>query len=143
MITRGSHNDRGFVLVMTLLFASLLVILIVPYISRVSTEYNLMSKMCNSNIAFNVAEAGIERAIWEIPWGGKFTTAPWTVSGSGWTTRSSYPNGIPFQKPGVRWQPGWQMRDASESPAEHSTHWPTVYSEIMPIYWDLITPLPF
>ena len=58
-------KNKGIVLVITLLIASILIIIALPYIARVATEYRLMSKMSNSTLALNLAEAGIERGIWE------------------------------------------------------------------------------
>lgn len=37
-----------------------------PYVSRVVTDYGLTSKTYNSTAALDLAEAGIERALWEI-----------------------------------------------------------------------------
>ncbi|MDP3790517.1 MAG: hypothetical protein Q8R38_00520 [Candidatus Omnitrophota bacterium] len=61
-----SKKNKGVVLITTILIASILIIIAIPYISRVASEYRLMSKMYKSTLALNLAEAGIERAIWEI-----------------------------------------------------------------------------
>lgn len=71
------NMSKGFVLVSSLLFASILLLIILPYVSRVVTEYRLTTKIYNSTAALDIAEAGIERAIWEIRY---------NASGfSGWT----------------------------------------------------------
>ncbi len=60
------HNRKGFVLVLSLLTTAILLALVMPYVSRVVTDYGLTSKIYNSTSALNLAEAGVERAIWEI-----------------------------------------------------------------------------
>lgn len=63
------NNRSGFVLVLSLLTTSVLLALIISYVSRVVTDYRLTSKIHNSTAALNLAEAGIEMALWEINWG--------------------------------------------------------------------------
>jgi Tfp pilus assembly protein PilX len=60
------NKNKGIVLVAALLIATILIIITLPYISRVAGEYKMMSKMYNSTLALDLAEAGVERAIWEI-----------------------------------------------------------------------------
>ena len=60
------HNRRGFVLVLSLLTTAVLLALVVSYVSRVITDCRLTSKTYNSTAALNLAEAGVERALWEI-----------------------------------------------------------------------------
>lgn len=93
-IFRHSYRgNKGFALTTTLLATSVLLILAIPYISRVGGEYRLMTKMHDSTVALNVAEAGIERAIWEIAhnsstfngWahtGTSSTPQTWTINNS-------------------------------------------------------------
>ena len=63
------HNRKGFVLVLSLLTTTILLALVIPYVSRVVTDYRLTSKIYNSTAALDLAEVGIERALWEINWG--------------------------------------------------------------------------
>lgn len=62
------RDRKGFVLVLSLLTTTVLLALIIPYVSRVVTDYGLTSKIYNSTAAIDLAEAGIERALWEIIW---------------------------------------------------------------------------
>ena len=59
-------NLRGFALITSVLIISILIPLVIAYIARVTAEYRFTSKFYNSIAAFNLAEAGIERALWEI-----------------------------------------------------------------------------
>ena len=62
----AKYGKRGFVLVLSLLTATILLALIIPYVSRVVTDYGFTSKTHDSIAALNLAEAGAERAIWGI-----------------------------------------------------------------------------
>lgn len=80
-----ASKRRGFVLVTSILSTSIIIIVTLPYISRVANEYQQMAKIHNSTAALDVAEAGIERALWEISYGAN--KAAFTSSGyiTGWT----------------------------------------------------------
>lgn len=84
---RNHYNNKGFILVTALLVSAILLIIVIPYISRVAAEYRLVSKMHSSTIAINVAEAGIERAIWEICYNGSAFSG-WTHVGTGLTDQT-------------------------------------------------------
>jgi len=60
------YDRKGFVLVLSLLTTTILLALVMPYVSRVVTDYGLTSRIYNLNSALNMAEAGIERKIFEI-----------------------------------------------------------------------------
>ena len=62
----STTDKKGFVLVTSLLAVSIMVLIALPYTTRTATEYRLMSKMLSSSIAIDIAEAGADRAIWEI-----------------------------------------------------------------------------
>ena len=81
MKTITHHNRKGFVLVSTLLFAAISLILLIPYASRVLAELKYTSIVSNSNAAINLAEAGIERVLWETIWNSNTFSAA-----SGWTS---------------------------------------------------------
>lgn len=86
-----NKRAKGFVLVTTLLIVVVLMVLIEPYVMRVATEYRLMSKMRDSYVALNVAEAGIEHAIWEIRYNGRDFDGNYDVDGTGnqtWTLQN-------------------------------------------------------
>jgi len=78
MKTAIKHKRKGFVLIIALFATSIALILLLSYISRVVTDYKLTSKIYASTTALNLAEAGIERALWEIRWNGS--------AFNGWTT---------------------------------------------------------
>lgn len=83
-------NLRGFALITSVLIVSILIPLVIAYIARVTTEYRFTSKFYNSVAAFNLAEAGIERALWEISYNGSaFSGWSASVDGSGNTTITS------------------------------------------------------
>ena len=60
------NGRKGFVLVLALLTTSVLLILMIAYILRVVADYRFTAKIYNSTVAFDLAEAGAERALWEI-----------------------------------------------------------------------------
>ena len=65
---RENNKQKGFVLITALLTASILLILTIPYVSRVATEHKLTQKMYSATAAFDLAEAAVERALWEVNW---------------------------------------------------------------------------
>jgi len=69
MNNKPKRDQRGFALVLALLTASVSLILMMAYISRVVGDYRFTAKVYNSTVALDLAEAGIERALWEISWG--------------------------------------------------------------------------
>lgn len=74
-------NRRGFALVTALLIIAVLIVIVIACMARLFVEYRLASKFYDSTAAFNLAEAGIERALWEICYNNS------SFSGaSGWTT---------------------------------------------------------
>ncbi len=73
-----NNNRKGFMLVLSLLTASILLILTMAYIGRVVADYRFTSKIYNSTDALNLAEAGVERALWEIRYN--------NMAFSGWAT---------------------------------------------------------
>ena len=85
----GKHNRKGFILVLSLLTASVILILVIPYISRVVADYRFTTKIYNSTAALDLAEAGIERALWEIGYNSMgFTGWAAVTDGDGNTTRT-------------------------------------------------------
>jgi len=84
MKTVIKHNRKGFVLIFALLTTSISLVLLIPYISRVVADYRFTSKVYNSTVALNLAEAGVERALWEIRWNNS-TFSGWTPTADGYT----------------------------------------------------------
>jgi hypothetical protein len=73
VIIKTKHRRQGFVLISALLITSVLLLLLLPYASRVLTDFKLTSIVNNSTAAVNLAEAGAERAIWEIRYNNKMS----------------------------------------------------------------------
>lgn len=68
-----NEHERGSVLVITLLVTVMLLILILPFLTKLSGAYRLTEKSYRTLVATNLAEAGIERAIWELNYGSIWT----------------------------------------------------------------------
>lgn len=62
-------EERGVVFVVALLVTSVLLILAVPFLFKLSAQYRNTDRSFKSLAALNLAEAGIERAIWELNFG--------------------------------------------------------------------------
>ena len=60
------NGRRGFALVLALLTTTISLILMMAYISRVVADYRFTAKIYSSTVALDLAEAGVERALWEI-----------------------------------------------------------------------------
>jgi hypothetical protein len=88
-------GKKAFVLVASLLFSSILVILVLPYVARITTEYQLMTKIYSSTAALDLAEAAVERGLWEIAHN-SCTFSGWatTFDGSNNQTSSTTANGV-------------------------------------------------
>jgi len=66
MKTKTKHSRKGFVLITALLITSISLLLLMPYAASVLADLKLTSIVNNSTMALNLAEAGVERAIWKI-----------------------------------------------------------------------------
>ena len=60
------NEEEGFVLIVSTIIMSLFLLLAVPFLTQMSMEYRLNEKSSQSIVALSLAEAGIERAIWEF-----------------------------------------------------------------------------
>lgn len=85
-----TKRNEGFVMVMTLCFAVLLILAIIPLITWAVNEYMWTSRSFAALQALNLADAGAELGIWEIVYNGEqFTswsgTNPKTMSISSFT----------------------------------------------------------
>ncbi len=76
---------RGFALVLALLTTSISLILMMAYISRVVGDYKFTGKIYTQTAALDLAEAGAERALWEINWGPNKAQFASTGYITGWT----------------------------------------------------------
>ncbi|MEE8376945.1 MAG: hypothetical protein V3R45_01115, partial [Candidatus Aminicenantaceae bacterium] len=68
-----NEHERGSVLIIALLVTLMLLILIMPFLAKLSGAYRLTEKSYRTLVATNLAEAGIERAIWELNYGSIWT----------------------------------------------------------------------
>ncbi len=62
----ANQEEKGVVLVISLLITVALLILIMPFLFKLSGEYRSTDRTFKSMAAINLAEAGVERAIWEL-----------------------------------------------------------------------------
>ncbi len=60
------RREGGFVLFLGVLIMAFLLLLAVPFLFQLNTEQRLTEKSAKSFAAVSLAEAGIERAIWEL-----------------------------------------------------------------------------
>jgi len=85
-------RERGSVLAISLLVSVFMAILAIPFITKYASRFRLTGKSFGSLAALNLAEAGLERAIWELnfgdisSWSG--TSAQRTLSISNFTASS-------------------------------------------------------
>jgi len=72
-VRKHNEKERGAVLIIALLVTLMLLILTMPFLTRLSGAYRLTEKSYRTLVATNLAEAGIERAIWELNYGSIWT----------------------------------------------------------------------
>ncbi len=63
---KNKHEERGFVLVVGVIITTFLLLLAIPFMFKITTERRLSDKSLQTLSAISLAEAGIERAIWEM-----------------------------------------------------------------------------
>jgi len=68
-IDKSKNEEKGFVLVVGMMVMSVLLLLAVPFLYQLSFENRLTNKSYKSSAALSLAEAGVERAIWELNYG--------------------------------------------------------------------------
>ena len=82
----ANQEEKGAVLVISLLVTVALLIVIMPFLFKLSGEYRKTDRTFKSLAALNLAEAGVERAIWELnfgdisTWSGDSTARTLTLS---------------------------------------------------------------
>ena len=64
-----SNKEQGFVLIVGLVVMGVLLLLAIPFLYHVSFENKLTTKTYKSSAAMSLAEAGVDRAIWELNYG--------------------------------------------------------------------------
>ncbi len=72
-VRKHNKNEQGAVLIIALLVSLMLLILSMPFLTKLSGAYRLSEKSYRTLAATNLAEAGIERAIWELNYGSIWT----------------------------------------------------------------------
>ncbi len=70
---KHDEKERGTVLVIALLVTVMLLILTMPFLTKLSGAYRLTEKSYRTLAATNLAEAGIELAVWELNYGSIWT----------------------------------------------------------------------
>ncbi len=68
-IDKSKNEEKGFILVVGMIVMSCLLLLTVPFLYQLSFENRLTTKSYKSSAAISLAEAGVERAIWELNYG--------------------------------------------------------------------------
>lgn len=77
------HEQKGMILVIALMVSFVMVIIAVPFLFKLSGQYRISEKSYKSLAALNLAEAGVERAIWELNYGDILSwgeSSPWTMA---------------------------------------------------------------
>lgn len=59
-------KERGAVLVIAILISLMMLLLAMPFLTKLSGQYRITEKSYRQLAALNLAEAGVERAIWEL-----------------------------------------------------------------------------
>ena len=66
---KNRDKERGFILVVGMIVMTFLLLLALPFLFQTSVESRLTDKSYKVSTALSLAEAGIERAIWELNYG--------------------------------------------------------------------------
>jgi hypothetical protein len=65
----GRQKEQGFVLVVGMVIMGVLLLLAIPFLYQLTFENRLTDKSFKSSAATSLAEAGVDRAIWELNYG--------------------------------------------------------------------------
>ena len=60
------HKEQGVVLIIAVIMMAFLLLLVIPFLSQLSNDNMASRKFTKSSVALSLAEAGIERSIWEF-----------------------------------------------------------------------------
>ncbi len=69
MSVKNRDKEQGFILIIGMIVMTFLLLLALPFLFQTSVEYRLTDKSYKVSTALSLAEAGIERAIWELNYG--------------------------------------------------------------------------
>ena len=65
-IVRKTDHERGMILVVATIVVIAMTIMATPFLAKLSSQYRITDKSYKSLAAFNLAEEGIDRALWEM-----------------------------------------------------------------------------
>ncbi len=83
---KSKHKEQGFTLIIGVIIMAFLLLLAAPFLFQTSFENRLTAKSYKSSVALSLAEAGVERAIWELnyvdisSWSGDSSLRTMTIS---------------------------------------------------------------
>lgn len=63
------HEEQGFILIVGVMVMAFLLLLALPFLYQLSLENRVTNKSYKASVALSLAEAGVERAIWELNYG--------------------------------------------------------------------------
>ena len=66
---KNRDKEQGFIMIVGVIVMSFLLLLALPFLFQTSIENKLTDKSYKASTALSLAEAGIERAIWELNYG--------------------------------------------------------------------------
>ena len=66
---KRGNKEQGFILVVSVLIITCLLLPTLPFLFQLSVDLRLTEKSYKAVAAFSLAEAGVERAIWELNYG--------------------------------------------------------------------------
>ncbi len=67
--SKKQHENQGFILVTSVIVLLLMLLLAGPFLFQLSADNKSHKRTSKSQVALSLAEAGVERAIWEINYG--------------------------------------------------------------------------
>jgi len=65
-IVRKSDHERGMILVVATIVVIAMLIMATPFLAKLGSQYRITDKSYKGLAAFNLAEEGIDRALWEM-----------------------------------------------------------------------------
>ena len=68
-MAKKKPEEQGFVLMLAVIVMVFLLLLVAPFLFQLSNDNRLTRKSSKSSVALSLAEAGLERAIWELNYG--------------------------------------------------------------------------
>ena len=66
---KKKHEEQGYIFIVAVIVMVFLLLLVTPFLFQLSNDSILATKSCKSSVALSLAEAGIERTIWELNYG--------------------------------------------------------------------------